>query len=263
LSLSQRPHSVAISTASDHLSCRTIRIRQALLWNHLVERDFPLGVEPPLVEEPWGFAVAHSSGLRDVGHRKNSVVTLMVYASMAGVLLFGVTFMLQVSDDASLRALLGGVPLHPSSCSCVHPQSFLQWCAPQTTPHGGVPPPPFRSLQLMVGDAALWELERGTVQDTSSSALTSTINSRTKDRGTVASCLQSFAFSLTVNAHLDKFGKIDPSTSTVFVGMTLGGTFGFVLDNMLGSDEGFREYRSMVKWPSWRGHSWPPRAHHL
>ena len=115
----------------------------------------------------------------------------------------------------------------------------------------------------MVGDAALWELERGTVQDTSSSALTSTINSRTKDRGTVASCLQSFAFSLTVNAHLDKFGKIDPSTSTVFVGMTLGGTFGFVLDNMLGeklsralplccpshggvtppgSDEGFREY---------------------
>ena len=115
----------------------------------------------------------------------------------------------------------------------------------------------------MVGDAALWELERGTVQDTSSSALTSTINSRTKDRGTVASCLQSFAFSLTVNAHLDKFGRIDPSTSTVFVGMTLGGTFGFVLDNMLGeklsralplccpshggvtppgSDEGFREY---------------------
>ena len=42
---------------------------------------------------------------------------------------------------------------------------------------------------------------------------------------------------------LDKFGRIDPSTSTVFIGMTLGGTFGFILDSMFGSDEGFREYR--------------------
>ena len=41
---------------------------------------------------------------------------------------------------------------------------------------------------------------------------------------------------------IDKFGLIDPSTSTVLVGMTLGGTWGFVLDNMLGTDEGFREY---------------------
>ena len=49
-------------------------------------------------------------------------------------------------------------------------------------------------------------------------------------------------FSLLVNAMIDKFGLIDPSTSTVLVGMTLGGTWGFVLDNMLGTDEGFREY---------------------
>ena len=28
----------------------------------------------------------------------------------------------------------------------------------------------------------------------------------------------------------------------VFIGLTLGGTWGFVLDNMLGTDEGFREY---------------------
>jgi hypothetical protein len=41
---------------------------------------------------------------------------------------------------------------------------------------------------------------------------------------------------------LDKFGQIDPSSSTVFVGMTLGGTWGFVLDNMFATDEGFREY---------------------
>ena len=37
-------------------------------------------------------------------------------------------------------------------------------------------------------------------------------------------------------------GKIDPSTSTVLIGMLLGNTFGFLLDTMLGSDEGLREY---------------------
>jgi hypothetical protein len=45
-----------------------------------------------------------------------------------------------------------------------------------------------------------------------------------------------------VNASLDKLGKIDPSTSTVLIGMFLGNTFGFILDTMLGSDEGLREY---------------------
>ena len=39
-----------------------------------------------------------------------------------------------------------------------------------------------------------------------------------------------------------RYGLIDPSTSTVLIGMTLGGTFGFILDNQIGSDEGFREY---------------------
>ena len=45
-----------------------------------------------------------------------------------------------------------------------------------------------------------------------------------------------------MNSSLDKIGKIDPSTSTVLIGMLLGGTFGFILDTMLGSDEGLREY---------------------
>ena len=43
---------------------------------------------------------------------------------------------------------------------------------------------------------------------------------------------------------LDKFGLIDPSSSTVFIGMFLGGTWGFVLDQIFGSDEGYREYLS-------------------
>ena len=38
--------------------------------------------------------------------------------------------------------------------------------------------------------------------------------------------------------------------------MTLGGTFGFVLDNMFGSDEGFREYR----WSSTDGMKYTTRV---
>ena len=53
---------------------------------------------------------------------------------------------------------------------------------------------------------------------------------------------QSLTFSAIVNATLDKIGKIDPATSTVLIGMFLGNTFGFVLDTMLASDEGLREY---------------------
>ena len=51
-----------------------------------------------------------------------------------------------------------------------------------------------------MGTPELWTLA-STVQDASESAARMLINARTKDRGTVASCLQSFSFSLTVNAH--------------------------------------------------------------
>jgi len=101
----------------------------------------------------------------------------------------------------------------------------------------------FYVMRLMVGKAELWKLKEGTEQDkTNIGKMQDLISDRTQDRGTVASCLQSLSFSLMVNALLDKYGRIDPSTSTVFIGMTLGGTFGFIMDNQLGSDEGFREY---------------------
>ena len=137
-----------------------------LLWNYMLARDFPLGVDERLVDEPWGFAVAQS-GAREVGHRRNSVVSLLVLLSMLALFAFAMFYL----------------------------------------------------LRLMVGTPELWTLA-STVQDASASAARMLINARTKDRGTVASCLQSFSFSLTVNAFLDKFGRIDPSTSTVFVGMT-------------------------------------------
>jgi len=104
-------------------------------------------------------------------------------------------------------------------------------------------------MYYMVGKPDLWDMQLGTIQDTWDPMYSVKLNERTKERGTVASILSALTFSLTINATLDAIGKIDPSTSTVFVGMLLGGTWGFVLDNMLGSDEGFREYR----WSPWEG----------
>jgi hypothetical protein len=98
-------------------------------------------------------------------------------------------------------------------------------------------------MYYMVGKTSLWNLVEGTVQDTSDPEFSTKLNRRTKERGTVASILSALTFSLTVNASIDAIGRIDPSTSTVFIGMLLGNTFGFVLDNAMGSDEGFREYR--------------------
>ena len=63
-------------------------------------------------------------------------------------------------------------------------------------------------MQLMVGSPKLWNLEQGTMQDPMDPELTVSINGRTKNRGTVASCLQSLSFSLVVNALLDKRGRV-------------------------------------------------------
>lgn len=91
-----------------------------------------------------------------------------------------------------------------------------------------------------------WRIEH-TVQNNSTSS--SDIVYRTKERGTFASVLGGLTFSLIVNASLDVFAKIDQSTSTALIGVFLGNTWGFVLDNVLGTDEGYREYL----WNSWDG----------
>jgi len=88
----------------------------------------------------------------------------------------------------------------------------------------------------------IWGIDSTVTLDSKDSAQAQAVLARTKDRAFVASMFATLSFSLTINASIDKFGKIDPSTSTVLIGMTLGNAFGFVLDNLLGSDEGFREY---------------------
>ena len=99
----------------------------------------------------------------------------------------------------------------------------------------------FAYLFTTMTRTGLWTIA-DTVQDTSVADWSTKMKVRNKERGTAASLLTAASFSLTVNALVDKFGLIDPSSSTVFIGMVLGGTWGFVLDNMLGTDEGFREY---------------------
>ena len=137
---------------------------QPLLQRYMFDRDFPLGMDPDLSRQPWRFAVEHS-GEKKVSHRRNQMVSLMVYLSMVGVLIFSLYY----------------------------------------------------TLRLMVGVPSLWTLAGddeggGTVQDRADPLRVEKINARTMSRGTVASCLQSFAFSLTVNAMLDKVGLIDQST---------------------------------------------------
>ena len=96
-------------------------------------------------------------------------------------------------------------------------------------------------LMYTVGNPDVWTMAE-TMQNVRARDYTKNVNTRTKERGRVASIIQSLTFSALVNASLDKLGKIDPSTSTVMIGMFLGNTFGFILDTMLASDEGLREY---------------------
>ena len=61
----------------------------------MLARDFPLGVDERLVDEPWGFAVAQS-GAREVGHRRNSVVSLLVLLSMLALFVFAMFYLLRL-----------------------------------------------------------------------------------------------------------------------------------------------------------------------
>jgi hypothetical protein len=99
----------------------------------------------------------------------------------------------------------------------------------------------FAYLTVLYNREELWSLD-ATIQNWNVSNVTHVINTRTRERGTFASLTNSLCFSLCINSSLDKFAKIDPSTSTVLVGILLGNTWGFVLDSMFGSDEGLREY---------------------
>ncbi len=112
-------------------------------------------------------------------------------------------------------------------------------CAVYTAMVGGIMA--FFVYLIVIMSSGAWTLE-DTIQDINAHGWSEAVVSRGRARGRVASLLNSMTFSLFINASLDKFGLIDPSTSTVLIGMTLGGTWGFLLDMIFGTDEGFREY---------------------
>ena len=100
----------------------------------------------------------------------------------------------------------------------------------------------FSAIGLVTFLAVVLNKEYWNIEHTIQNVTTDDILYRTKERGTLATMLGGITFSLFVNAGMDVFGKIDPSTSTALIGIFLGNTWGFVLDNMLGTDEGYREY---------------------
>ena len=55
-------------------------------------RDFPLGVEERLTLESTDFAIAHS-GLHEVRHKNNRIITVGVYLAMGLVLVAGLVYM--------------------------------------------------------------------------------------------------------------------------------------------------------------------------
>ena len=63
------------------------------------------------------------------------------------------------------------------------------------------------------------------------------------ERGLIASIFTSVGFGI-VNGLVDGVGKVDPSTSTALFGLLLGGTFGFLFDNSLGTDIGLKTYQN-------------------
>lgn len=74
---------------------------------------------------------------------------------------------------------------------------------------------------------------------------------RQQARGTVASIIVSLTFGI-LNFLVDLFGDINPATSTALVGMVFGGTLGFLMDNALGSDEGFKLGVEVGPFRAWR-----------
>ena len=71
-------------------------------------------------------------------------------------------------------------------------------------------------------------------------------NDRQQSRGTIGSIIVSCFFG-TMNFLVDRYGAINPATSTALVGMCFGGTLGFLMDNTIGSDTGFAVFSERGK----------------
>ena len=74
---------------------------------------------------------------------------------------------------------------------------------------------------------------------------------RQQSRGTVASVLTSLSFGL-VNFAVDYYGDVNAATSTALIGMVFGGTVGFLMDNAMGSDAGWKLWSTAGRTKAWK-----------
>jgi len=158
--------------------------------------------------------------------------------SLLSNMLFDAQFPLGVEEKV-MRDKYSFAIQHSGLHSVQHRTNNFISCMVYTAMVGGILC--FFCYLIIIMTNGAWTLE-DTIQDVSVHGWSEAVVTRGRARGRVASLMNSLTFSLFINASLDKFGLIDPSTSTVLIGMTLGGTWGFLLDMVFGTDEGFREY---------------------
>ena len=97
-------------------------LSNALLSNMLFDRDFPLGVEDCVLDNPYPFAVEHS-GLYEVRHKKNRIVNVAVFGLVFGLMLTAVSYMLYLmTAKTSIWAMVRGRTepphaVHSSPCA--------------------------------------------------------------------------------------------------------------------------------------------------
>tara|TARA_E500000178_G_C17033511_1_gene761947 strand:- start:3472 stop:5223 length:1752 start_codon:yes stop_codon:yes gene_type:complete len=68
---------------------------------------------------------------------------------------------------------------------------------------------------------------------------------RSKDRGQAASMFAVLGFN-TMSGLIDAKADVNASTSTALIGMLCGGTYGFIMDNAMGSEDGYRTWKTNV-----------------
>ena len=138
-------------------------------------------------------------------HKSNSAITFLVYFAVIGITVAIIIYMTTVLTDPNLWIITATVQVRR------RPHGRRRMLVAMALGHGLAHRP----------CSCSWSRCLSFAQDTTIPTYAEDTKVRVKDRGTAASMLSATTFSLAVNAALDKFGQIDPSTSTVFIGMTL------------------------------------------
>ena len=189
----------------------------------------------PMTMTQWKQVIVFQNEVLNFRHNqeKEAVIHYMS-PSLLSNMMFENQFPLGVEEKV-MREKYRFAVRHSGLHSVKHRQNTAISCAVYAFMVGGIMM--FFIYMIVIMGSGKFSLE-DTIQDMNGEPdWSEKVVSRGRSRGRVASLLNSMTFSLFINASLDKFGLIDPSTSTVLIGMTLGGTWGFILDMIFGTDE--------------------------